>query len=89
MSKVHRIVCAANKYQDGTVICSARHFDPVMHVVLAQLKEEKLGSHTQGFIDNNGVFWGRESAFWIALKANQIRHKTGGDKPVLYSEDLY
>lgn len=79
------------------IICGARHYDMVMHGVLAQLKEdrlfefEKVGKVEQGFIDQRGVFMDRTEAYQVAEAAGQLnvrREKTPG-KGILFSEDLY
>jgi len=89
MAKIRRIVCAANRYGD-LIICGARHYDMVMHAAIKVIEYKyRDAREEQGFIDNNGEFLTREQAFWVALKAKQIRHKTGSNTPVLYSEDLY
>lgn len=90
------VVCAACRYGE-MIICGARHYDMVMHGVLAQLKEDRLfafeevGKVEQGFIDQRGVFMDREEAFLVAEAAGQLnvrREKTPG-KGTLFSEDLY
>lgn len=89
-SNEQRIVCAANRY-GAVIVCGARHFDMVMHGVLGKLfcDAEHAQDCEQGFIDNSGKFHNRYEAFKIAEAAGQIRHKTGGPEPRLYSEDLY
>ena len=89
---INRIVCAANQFSDGTLICSSRHFDQCMKMQLERINPDysywrKLG-HIQGFIDKFGNFHDRESAYKIAVEANQIvrdHHITGE----LFSEHLY
>lgn len=87
MNKENRIVCAANKYKDGTVVCGARHFDMLMHNVLAKL-EIKPGKEEQGFVDNKGQFLTREEARVIAFQNGQIEH-VSIHPTRLFSEDLY
>lgn len=92
MSKQRRIVCAANLYPDGIIVCSARHYDMIMHTVLCSIYDDRpsFSEVKQGFIDNIGVWHDRKAAYKIALAADQIRHKTGNlHDETLYSEDLY
>jgi hypothetical protein len=91
-----RVVCAAVKYASGYVIAGARHFDLVMHEHLEQLRSHPaydLGVRCeQGFIDQRGVFMNRREAWQVALAANQILFRCGGDDTdggTLYSENLY
>jgi hypothetical protein len=70
-----RIVCAANKAPDGTVTLQVRH--------CAKPDEQ------QGFIDNKGNWLTREDAYVIALAANQILRRVGGDEGKLFSENIY
>lgn len=84
-----RIVCAAIRYPNGTVITGARHFDSVMHAQLKFIPESiKNNVPEQGFIDQRGVYLDRFEALTIAEAANQLIRKT---TPVdrLFSEDLY
>jgi hypothetical protein len=89
---INRIVCAAIKFQDSTIVCSARHFDQCMHKQLENIHPNKKywtsQRHTQGFIDKFGNFHDRESAYKIAIEANQIvrDHDITGE---LFSEHLY
>ena len=85
-----RIVCAAIRL-DGHIICGARHFDALMRVAIYLIGDCKrwYAKAEQGFIDNNGNFFDRETAHEIASKANQIIYRCGGDENTLYSENLY
>lgn len=83
-----RIVCAANKKCfTGEIVLGIRHWDAFMH------KLDTEGDPVeQGFIDNRGNFHAREAAWQIALSANQIIRRVGGDDKnggTLYSENLY
>lgn len=90
------VVCAACRYGE-MIICGARHYDLVMHGVLAQLKEDRLfsfeesGRAEQGFIDQRGAFMDREEAFLVAEAAGQlnVRREKSHCHGVLFSEDLY
>lgn len=70
-----RIVCAANKTPDGSLILQVRHCAPP--------------EHQQGFIDNKGNWHSREQAYVIAKAAGQIIRRCGGDEGKLFSENLY
>ena len=78
-----RIVCAANRNPDGTIILGVRHYDKVMR----QQKPHMLSE--QGFIDNRGNFLTREEAWVVAMRENQVIRRVGGDEGTLYSENLY
>lgn len=88
--QMQRIVCAANKLPDGTVILSVRHFDKWMAAIYDRIDpQEKLvpGEEIQGFVDNKGNFLTREQAYEVALKSGQcFKHPY---KTELFSEDLY
>jgi len=90
------VVCAACRYGE-MVICGARHYDLVMHSVLAQLREDRLfdfevaGKAEQGFIDQRGVFMDRREAYKVAEAAGQlnVRREKSPNCIELFSEDLY
>lgn len=88
-----RVVCAACKMTDGTVVLGARHWDGRMIATADMLNRER--SHDpddQGFIDQWGRFMTRSEAWRVAVAANQIHHRSGGDEydgGTLYSENLY
>lgn len=91
----NRIVCAANKLNDGTVVLGVRHFDQHMRNVLMEKYPNrgylKIG-YEEGFVDRFGVFHTREEAWKIASAANQIIRRCGGDDHGdgrLFSENLY
>lgn len=85
-----RIVCAANRFPDGTVILGARHWDPWMHATRKKLNmsERVDGLAEQGFIDNERNFLTREEAWIVANEAGQIIRRVGGDEGCLYSENI-
>ena len=85
---VRRVVCAANRYPDGLVVCGPRHFDSVMHAQLRAAGGERSVAE-QGFVDQHGVFLTREEAMEIARAAGQIVRRCGGDSIRLFSENLY
>lgn len=89
-----RVVCSALRHQDGRIICSARHFDKLMHRQIAMDDGIKNGwrGAEQGFIDQFGVFMTRTEAWTVAFVAGQIRRRVGGDTKdggSLFSENLY
>lgn len=79
-----RIVCAAMRARHGTIVCGVRHWDEIMHGAA----HGKSGWE-QGFVDNRGQFLTREEARPIALAADQIIQRVGGDEGRLFSENLY
>lgn len=91
-----RVVCAANKQSDGTILLGARHWDSCMHATAKLLEYPwPKDSEIQGFIDQFGVFMDRCEAWNVALAAGQIRYiESWNYRPseggyVLYSENLY
>lgn len=95
IKKQRRIVCAANRLKDGTVILGIRHWDDFMHQAIGQSKNEDeevetVVGHRQGFVDQWGNFVSRREAWDIALHQEQIvRTGPGFEGPDLYSENLY
>lgn len=85
----NRVVCAAIRNVHGSIICSARHFDGLMHAQIALSTQDGWKQAEQGFIDQRGTFLTREQALTVALGAGQIIRRCGNDKSTLYSENLY
>lgn len=87
------VVCAANKFETGLIICGARHFDRVMHTQLDAIEASgrpKLSGHEQGFIDQWGNFMSRKEACLVAISSGQkLRNPNISAGDSLYSEDLY
>lgn len=87
-----RIVCAANLYQDGTIIVGARHFDSIMRKTIEAINADwnhwRHMTHEQGFIDQHGKFYSREDAWDIAKENGQIFRDCDVDG-ALFSENLY
>lgn len=85
-----RIVCAANRFPDGTTLLGARHCDPWMHEQAKKLgySQRENGRAEQGFIDNERNFLTREEAWIVANEAGQIIRRCGGDEGCLYSENI-
>jgi len=61
-----RIVCAANKFENGPILIGTRHFDQHMCVQAEYMGVKGSEPHTQGFIDQYGKFYTREEAWVIA-----------------------
>ena len=91
--KLRRVVCAANRLPDGTLLIGARHWDTHM-VVQAKQLGVKGGNETQGFIDQFGNFLTREEAWKVAREKQQIirycsSERVEDEDGVLFSEHLY
>lgn len=82
-----RIVCAALLYEGGLIVCGPRHFDQIMHPVIAKFAPESRPE--QGFVDQQGKFYTRAEAHALAVENGQIQRRVGGDNARLYSENLY
>lgn len=84
------VVCAAIRCPDGSLLVGPRHFDAVM---LAQYRALKLkfeeSESTAGFLDQDGKFMTRETAYLVAVAAGQIDKRSGTAVERLFSEDLY
>ncbi|MFY9326479.1 MAG: hypothetical protein WAO76_00425 [Georgfuchsia sp.] len=84
-----RVVCAAVRV-NAHIICSARHYDSLMHAQMNLIDEAYSGANVeQGFIDQHGEFMTREEAHKVATEAGQIIRRCGGDVGRLFSENLY
>lgn len=85
------VVCAAMLMDDGLIVPGVRHFSPDMRRVLHRIYGD--GYHkrvlSQGFILSDGAFVCRETAREIAELNGQMKHRCGGDKRRLFSENLY
>ena len=89
-----RIVCAAMRdRKTGVVVASVRHWDEICNMYFNGDEEKIMAfDDEQGFLDNRYNFLTREEAWHIALAANQIIRRVGGDEAKggrLYSENLY
>jgi hypothetical protein len=94
--KPRRIVCAAIRAADGSVLLGIRHYSKDMHEQIAARTDGEKFKHRhgddQGFVDNHGVYLTREDAYFVALGQEQIMDFSSCrtiDKPQLYSEGLY
>jgi hypothetical protein len=86
------VVCAANKFANGLIVCGARHFDPIMRAQLDAIEggRPSLADHEQGFIDQWGNFMSRTEASVVACSSGQkMRNPDVKPGDTLYSEDLY
>lgn len=84
-----RIVCAANRTQDGIIVLGVRHADEMMCWTARNIGVT-LRSTEQGFYTNWQRFVTREEAMAIAREQGQIYRPEGTHNPdVLYSECLY
>lgn len=94
MSREQIIVCAACQC-NGLILCSARHWDKLMHKQLEEvnLRREfpyKASRFTQGFIDQYGEFITREAALQLVAKNQQVFDvQRNGSTTELFSEGLY
>lgn len=89
----HRIVCAAMRCKKtGKIIASVRHWDEICNQAFPNEEAILEFDDEQGFLDNRYQFLTREEAWKVALAANQIIRRVGGDDAKggrLYSENLY
>jgi hypothetical protein len=98
-----RVACAAMLMDDGLVVTGARHFSPDMRKVLLRIYGPNYHTHVseQGFVDTQGRFLDRQTAWWHADANGQIfnldlgrntgerRAPNQGNAGTLYSENLY
>lgn len=95
--RVRRVVCAAIRAADGSLLLGVRHYSRDMHEQIRQRRDGHCWVHRheddQGFVDQYGVFMSREEAYRVAEAAGQITHpeacRHGQNGPKLYSEGLY
>lgn len=92
-----RVVCAAIRAADGSLLLGVRHYSRDMHEQIAARRDGEKFKHRhdedQGFVDQRGVYMTREEAFQIAAEQGQIWDfkacGNGLNGPRLYSEGLY
>ena len=88
-----RIVCAACRNEQGTIVCGPRHMDQIMWGQIHKSTEDWEKGHVeQGFVDQRGNYLTREEAWVVASAAGQIIRRVGGDTingGKLFSENLY
>jgi hypothetical protein len=73
---MRRVVCAAIRAEDGSLLLGIRHYSADRHVQLRTRSDAEKFKHRsgndQGFVDQHGVYMTREEAYWVASKAEQI-----------------
>lgn len=97
MSDQRRVVCAAIRAMDGSLLLGIRHYSQDMHAQLEVRHDASKFYHRhdpdQGFVDQHGVYMTREEAYKVADAAGQIKYPEscgkGLDGQKLYSEGLY
>lgn len=97
MASERRVVCAAIRADDGSILTGIRHYSKDMVQQIEARKDGRKFIHRldgdQGFIDQHGLFMSREEAYKVAEAAGQLRYPghcgQGVDGPKLYSEGLY
>lgn len=86
---VEKVVCAAIRLEDGTIIAGARHWDTVMCGVVYKIKVRTKDAE-QGFINQWGVFLDRVEALVVAKASGQpLDMERNGSTDMLFSEGLY
>ncbi len=93
--KQRRVVCAAIRADDGSLVLGIRHYSADMltqihHMGADGPKFHHRNGYDQGFVDQHGVYMDRREAYTVALAAGQIVYPeacTLGS--CLYSEGLY
>jgi hypothetical protein len=94
---VRRVICAAIRAADGSLLLGLRHYSMDMHAQIEArgdgAKFARRHDEDQGFVDQYGVFMSREESYEIAEAAGQIVYPeacgNGLNGPKLYSEGLY
>ena len=90
---VRRVVCAALRAADGTLLLGVRHYSADMHAQLERRDDRKrfcdLSGDNQGFVDQHGVYMTRREAYDVAMLAGQIVNHSACERGRLYSEGLY
>lgn len=93
-----RVVCAAIRAADGSLLLGIRHYSADMHAQIEARRDGEKFKHRmdedQGFVDQHGVWMSRHEAYCVALREKQIvnPHAIGRRLDVgtvLYSEGLY
>ena len=98
MTDARRVVCAAIRAADGSVLLGIRHYSKDMHEQIAARNDGAKFKHRhdedQGFVDQHGNYLTREAAFNVALAAGQRIDMPSCSMDIdgkwqLYSEGLY
>lgn len=88
------IVCAANRYKDF-IITGSRHHSVPMQMVTGLIGMDALRAYSgddgeeQGFIDQYGTYWDRESAYKHCIAQGRPLLEAGRSTVRLFSEHLY
>lgn len=83
------VVCAANRFSDGLIICGARHWDGIMVAVADKLELDERHGCEQGFIDQYGHFITRTEAAQISKTNNQPMRDPIPNGDYAFSENFY
>jgi hypothetical protein len=94
---MRRVVCAAIRAGDGTLMLGIRHYSKDMHDQLEQrmdgFKFRNRLDEDQGFVDQWGAWMSREEAYEVARQSGGIRNHSSVGEGLnglkLYSEALY
>ncbi len=94
---VRRVVCAAIRAGDGSLLLGIRHYSRDMHAQIEARRDGEKFKHRrdedQGFVDQHGVFMTREEAYNVANEQGQIWDDEACGEELegrkLYSEGLY
>jgi hypothetical protein len=98
MLKPRRVVCAAIRAADGTLLLGIRHYSADMYRQIDMRLDGNKFMHRmdedQGFVDQHGVFMSRSEAYRVALATGQLVYPEAcgsglDDEHKLYSEGLY
>ncbi len=98
MTYARRVVCAAIRAADGSLLLGIRHYSRDMHTQMEARSDGAKFAHRhdedQGFVDQHGVYLSRAEAYQVANAAGQIAYphlsRIGVDGELkLYSEGLY
>lgn len=92
-----RVVCAAIRAADGSLLLGIRHYSRDMHEQITARKDGEKFKHRmdedQGFVDQRGNYLSRYDAYTLAAENGQIYDLSacgeGLEGPKLYSEGLY
>lgn len=96
-----RVVCAAIRAADGSLLLGIRHYSSDMVQQIEQRADGHKFRHRhdedQGFVDQHGIWMSRREAYIVAKAAGQILRpeacgygiSVDGAEDKLYSEGLY
>ena len=92
-----RVVCAAIRAEDGSVLIGIRHYSMDMHRQIQARTDGAKFKHRhdpdQGFVDQRGVYMDRAEAYLVAEAADQLFDIAScgftNGIPQLFSEGLY